>query len=87
MEIPEKFREIYSQAKKIDSNLEKQALENNGGSLLIPRLLVTRNIVWIIRSEEEINELKEKINSKQNDIETAKKRLKDYGIEIPYTNL
>jgi hypothetical protein len=83
MKIPEKFTEIYSLAKKIDSNLEKQALENNGGSPFIPRNVVARNIEWIILREKEINDLKEEIHSKQNDIDTAKQRLKEYGIEIP----
>lgn len=78
MKIPDKYTEIYSRAKEIDFKLE-----NSGGGIFTQKRLVAKNVEWIILCEKEINDLKKKIITKQNDIQTAMLRLKENGIEVP----
>ena len=55
MKIPEKYRDIYSQAKQKDSKLEK------GKNILSPRNLVVRHVQQMIRLENDIEAAKQQL--------------------------
>ena len=89
MKIPDKYKEIHKKAQEIDAKIEFEKMKSTipGKIRLIALRLVTRNVDRIINLENEITELNIKIETKKNEIETAKQNLKEYGIIIPDTDL
>jgi hypothetical protein len=82
MQIPERYRDVYLKAKELDAQLEKEASRGNEEFFRPRGRVVVRLIDWIIRLEREIFDLNNKISKKQKEIEEAKLRLKEFGIEI-----
>lgn len=73
MEIPEKYRDIYSQAKKIDAKLKESSSGSNEGSVLKSKTSAVRSVEGMVYCEKKMNEWK-------ISFEAAKKELNDYGI-------